>query len=232
MQPEYSQTTNGVLHLNMTPAERFAKRAIDAGISLSALLLLSPLLVMLCLLLMVGGGCRVFYRQERLGRNGKPFQILKFRTMRVDAETNGPQLEVPNDPRLTRIGSFLRRHHLDELPQLWNVLVGDMAIVGPRPERPYFVKQIMARDGRYRDLFQLRPGLTSEATLYNGYTTTMDKMLQRLELDLRYLSRASLLLDCQIVFKTFLLVVRGDQSTPKQQATSKTNSSINNHAHR
>ena len=130
--------------------------------------------------------------------------------MVVDAEKEGEELLQQNDdPRLTRIGRFLRMHHLDELPQLWNVFIGDMAFVGPRPERQYYIDQIMQRDTRYKRLYALRPGITSYATLKNGYTDTLDKMLIRLEMDLYYLEHQSLWTDAKILFKTFANIVSG-----------------------
>ena len=139
-----------------------------------------------------------------------PFFIYKFRTMVVDAEKEGEALlQQDNDPRLTTIGKFLRAHHLDELPQLWNVLLGDMAFVGPRPERKYYIDKIMERDPRYERLYVLRPGVTSYATLKNGYTDTIDKMLVRLEMDLYYLEHQSLRVDIKILSKTFADIVLG-----------------------
>ncbi len=136
--------------------------------------------------------------------------ILKFRTMIEEAEKDGvPQLAEKNDNRLTPFGKWLRKHHLDELPQLWNVLRGDMAFIGPRPERKYFIDKIMEHDPRYELLYQIRPGVTSYATLYNGYTDTMEKMLRRLELDLYYLEHNSLWFDMKILIKTFLKIVGG-----------------------
>jgi lipopolysaccharide/colanic/teichoic acid biosynthesis glycosyltransferase len=132
--------------------------------------------------------------------------------MHVNAENDGPQLAIKNDVRLTRIGKFLREHHLDELPQFWNVFIGDMSMVGYRPERKYFIDQIMAEDSRYKCLFQIKPGVTSEATLYNGYTNTMEKMLERLNMDLRYLETATVAKDIMIIFKTFRVIILGDKS--------------------
>lgn len=221
-----SQATSIPVHYHMSRTQRLIKRSCDATLAALALIVLSPLLLVLCLLQTLDGEGAIFYRQERIGLGGRPFNILKFRTMKVNAEANGPQLEVPDDPRLTRLGCYLRRHHLDELPQLWNVLVGDMAIVGPRPERAFFIRQIMEKDTRYACLFQVRPGLTSDATLYNGYTTTIDKMLQRLELDLHYLEHASLSHDICIILKTIRLVVCGDKviaRTSKAGAVNETN---------
>lgn len=136
--------------------------------------------------------------------------ILKFRTMKEEAEKDGvPQLAEKEDSRLTPFGGWLRKHHLDELPQLWNVLRGDMAFIGPRPERRYFIDKIMEHDPRYELLYQIRPGVTSYATLYNGYTDTMEKMLRRLELDLYYLEHQSWWLDTKILFNTFLNIAFG-----------------------
>ncbi len=155
----------------------------------------------------------MLFRQERIGKDGKPFNILKLRSMRMDAEKDGPQLSTDGeaDPRLTRIGAFMRAHHLDELPQLWNVFVGDMAFIGYRPERKYFIDQIMEHDKRYELLYQIRPGVTSYATLYNGYTDTMEKMLRRLELDLYYLDHRSFWFDIKILWLTFQNILLGKQ---------------------
>ncbi|MBQ9657049.1 MAG: sugar transferase [Prevotella sp.] len=185
------------------------KRVLDIIISALCLILFSPLMLLCFLAIKIGGGPAI-YRQERIGLGGRPFYILKFRTMVVDAEKEGEELlQQENDPRLTKIGRFLRNHHLDELPQLWNVLVGDMAFVGPRPERKYYIDQIMKRDPRYERLYVLRPGVTSYATLKNGYTDTIDKMLVRLEMDLYYLEHQSLVTDMKILFMTFGKIVSG-----------------------
>ena len=130
--------------------------------------------------------------------------------MKIDAEKDGPDLlEIKGDPRLTKVGRFLRMHHLDELPQLWNVFKGDMAFVGPRPERKFYIDQIMEHDPRYTYLYQIRPGVTSYATLYNGYTDTMPKMLRRLSLDLYYLEHRSWWFDAKILFKTMTNILFG-----------------------
>ena len=130
--------------------------------------------------------------------------------MRLDAEKKGPALYAGGkDKRLTKIGKFLREHHLDELPQLWNVFCGDMSFIGPRPERKFYIDKIMERDPRYRFLYQIRPGVTSYATLYNGYTDTIEKMLRRLRYDLFYLQHRSWWLDFKILIKTFINIVSG-----------------------
>ena len=185
------------------------KRTLDLLIALLCLIVFSPLILVCYIAIKVGGGPAI-YKQERIGLGGKPFYIYKFRSMVVDAEKEGKELlQQEDDPRLTRIGRFLRSHHLDELPQLWNVLIGDMAFVGPRPERKYFILQIMEHDPRYEQLYALRPGVTSYATLHNGYTDTMEKMLKRLEMDLYYLEHHTLWMDARILWQTFLSIIFG-----------------------
>ena len=187
------------------------KRAFDFILAVICLVLFSPLMAFCAIAIKHEDGMPVIYRQERIGLHGKPFLIYKFRTMRMDAEEGGiPRLlEKPNDPRLTKVGSILRRHHLDELPQLWNVFKGDMAFIGPRPERKYYIDQILQHDPRYVYLYQIRPGVTSYATLYNGYTDTMEKMLKRLDLDLYYLEHRSWWFDAKILVKTFINIIFG-----------------------
>jgi lipopolysaccharide/colanic/teichoic acid biosynthesis glycosyltransferase len=185
------------------------KRFIDFIISACCLLVFSPLFLICFLAIKLSGG-PVIYKQERIGLHGKPFYIYKFRSMKTNAEENGEELlQSENDPRLTKVGRFLRSHHLDELPQLWNVFIGDMAFVGYRPERPYYIRQIMQHDSRYERLYVLRPGVTSYATLKNGYTDTIEKMLKRLEFDLYYLEHQSLWTDFKILVQTFLNIVSG-----------------------
>ena len=185
------------------------KRCLDILLSVSCLILFSPLILLCYLAIKLSGG-KAIYKQERIGLGEHPFYIYKFRSMVADAEEEGEQLlQQENDPRLTKIGKFLRNHHLDELPQLWNVLKGDMSFVGYRPERKYYIDQIMEHDSRYEQLYQIRPGVTSYATLYNGYTDTMEKMLKRLELDLYYLEHRSLWMDAKILWQTFVNIVIG-----------------------
>jgi len=196
----------------MNSFERNTKRLFDMLVSGLCLIIFSPLFLLSYILIKLDDGGPAIYKQERLGRFGRPFNIYKYRSMRLDAEKMGPQLSHTggeDDPRLTKIGGFLRRHHLDELPQLWNVFKGDMAFIGYRPERKFFIDQIMEHDPRYSFLYQIRPGVTSYATLYNGYTDTMEKMLRRLELDLYYLGHRSFWLDCKILFLTFASIIFG-----------------------
>ena len=190
--------------------ERFVKRFTDILVSVLCLVLFSPLFAIISLAIKWEDGLPIIYKQERIGLHGKPFFIYKFRSMKIDAEKDGPDLlEISGDPRLTKVGRFLRAHHLDELPQLWNVFKGDMAFIGPRPERKFYIDQIMEHDPRYKYLYQIRPGVTSYATLYNGYTDTMEKMLRRLDLDLYYLEHRSWWFDAKILIKTFINIVFG-----------------------
>ena len=188
------------------------KRVLDFIIAAVCLVVFAPLFLICIVAIWLEDGAPTIFRQERIGLHGKPFYIYKFRSMRCDAEKDGPQLLLEgalNDPRLTRVGRFLRAHHLDELPQLWNVVRGDMAFIGYRPERKFYIDQIMERDPRYEQLYAIRPGVTSYATLYNGYTDTIEKMLRRLEFDLYYLEHQSLWFDFTVLIKTFLSIVFG-----------------------
>ena len=194
----------------MSQFGKFVKRSFDISLSGLLLLVFSPLFLVSALAVLIDDGRPVIYKQERIGRGGKPFYIYKFRSMRKDAEAAGPVLYSGiTDPRLTRSGSFMRQHHLDELPQLWNVFRGDMSFIGYRPERQFYIGQIMARNPRYRYLYQIRPGVTSYATLYNGYTDTLEKMLTRLDLDLYYLRNRSVWFDLKVLGLTFLSIVVG-----------------------
>ena len=196
----------------MNAIERNTKRMVDLLISAISLIVFSPLMLISYILIKLDDGGPAIFKQERIGRFGRPFYIYKFRSMRLDAEKAGPALSHASgdkDPRLTKVGRFLRAHHLDELPQLWNVFVGDMAFIGYRPERKFFIEQIVKEDPRYTFLYQIRPGVTSYATLYNGYTDTMEKMQRRLELDLYYLGHRSWWLDMKILGLTFLNIIFG-----------------------
>lgn len=194
----------------MNGFERNVKRIVDCMIAVILMILFSPLFLICYLAVKSEDGGPAIFKQERIGRFGRPFYIYKFRSMRLDAEKHGPALYAGGkDGRLTRIGKFLREHHLDELPQLWNVFCGDMAFIGPRPERQFFIDQIMKEDPRYRFLFQIRPGVTSYATLYNGYTDTLEKMVRCLRYDLFYLEHRSWGFDFKILFMTFMSIVFG-----------------------
>ena len=199
-----------VIKDGMNALERFIKRSFDFLCSFLGLVVLSPVFLLVYISLRLQNDGSVIFKQERIGYKGKPFNMYKFRTMRLDSESNGkPQLAVKGDERLTKVGKFLREHHLDELPQLFNVFVGDMSFVGPRPERQYFIDKIKEVNPNYDYLFLVRPGVTSMATIYNGYTDTLEKMLTRLEMDLEYLQKRSLWLDLKIIVTTVLNIVKG-----------------------
>ena len=201
---------NGYIVDGMNEVERNIKRLIDLFTALICLVIFSPLMLLCYIAIKREDGGPAIFKQERIGRFGRPFYIYKFRSMRVDAEKDGPALyQHENDTRMTKIGKFLRAHHLDELPQLWNVVKGEMAFIGPRPERKFYIDQIIEHDPRYVYLYQVRPGVTSYATLYNGYTDTMEKMLRRLELDLYYLEHRSLWFDAKLLVLTFLNIAFG-----------------------
>lgn len=189
--------------------QRSIKRLLDWTVSIFALILLSPVFVVIGLLVRTTSTGPVFYLQERIGRYGKPFQIIKFRTMHVNAESAGPQLSRDDDPRITPVGRFLRKSRLDEFPQFFNVLLGDMALVGPRPERAHFISQIMERAPHYHHLQKVRPGITSWGQVKYGYAENVDEMIQRLRFDLIYIENMSIALDIKILFYTVLTVLRG-----------------------
>ena len=193
----------------MSDAEICIKRAMDVVLSLIVMVVLSPLYILLYMLVFTTSKGKAIYRQERIGLHGIPFQILKFRTMYEDAEQKKPMLSTNNDPRITRVGAFLRKYRLDELPQMWNVLRGDMSLVGPRPERAYFIRQIEQIAPYYCLLYKIRPGLTSWGPIKVGYTDTIDKMVERLNYDITYMENMSLRLDLKILFFTIGVIIDG-----------------------
>ena len=193
----------------MSDTELCIKRAFDIVVSVAMLVLLSPLYFILTLLVWYSSKGPVFYRQERIGLHGLPFEIIKFRTMCVHAETETPQLSADNDPRITKVGKWMRKYRLDELPQFWNILRGDMSIVGPRPERRYFINQIEEKAPYYCMIYKIRPGLTSWGPIKVGYTDTLDKMIRRLNYDIVYIENMSLTLDIKIMFHTIGVIFNG-----------------------
>ncbi len=195
---------------NMGTCTRCIKRFLDFIASIIGMLVFSPLFLLIYIAIKWEDSGPAIFRQERVGYHGKTFVIKKFRTMIVGAESDGrPVLCQKSDARLTKIGRFLREHHLDELPQLWNVFVGEMSFVGPRPERKFYIDKIMEVNPDYELLYQVRPGLFSMATLYNGYTDTLEKMLVRLQMDLDYLEKHSLWMDTKIIVLTALTIILG-----------------------
>lgn len=185
------------------------KRLLDISVSLISLILLLPVFIVIALLIRISSKGTVFYSQERIGKNGKPFQIHKFRTMVSDAERNGPQLSSSNDHRVTRIGRFLRKMRIDELPQFYNVLKGEMSLVGPRPERRHFIELIRQRAPHYSHLHRVRPGITSWGQVKYGYAENVDQMIQRLKYDVLYIENMSLAMDFKILFYTVAIVLKG-----------------------
>ena len=187
------------------------KRLFDLVCVFFATIVFSPFIVVVYIAIKLEDGGPAIFKQERIGKGGKPFMLYKFRSMKVNAEKDGkPQLwSGEEDDRLTKVGKFIRNHHLDELPQFWNIWKGDMSFVGYRPERQYFIDKIMEENPDYAKLYAMRPGVFSEATLYNGYTDTMEKMLKRLEMDLDYMERQSIWLDIVIIFKTGMSILTG-----------------------
>lgn len=203
-----------VLGLHVPPIQGFGgvlKRLMDLLGALAGLLLLSPLFLLIALLVKLGSRGPVFYGQERVGLDNKPFRMWKFRTMRIDAEaTAGPQWATRDDPRKTRLGSFLRKFSLDELPQLWNVLAGQMTLVGPRPERPYFVDRFRESVQGYMKRHRVKAGMTGWAQV-NGLRGSETSLAKRIEYDLYYIENWSLLFDLEILFRT-IFVVLNDKS--------------------
>ncbi|HPQ22038.1 MAG TPA: exopolysaccharide biosynthesis polyprenyl glycosylphosphotransferase, partial [Saprospiraceae bacterium] len=185
------------------------KRIMDIGISAIAIIILSPLYLYSILRTRLSSEGPIFYKQSRIGLNGEDFDILKFRSMYVDAEKNGPQLSSDFDDRVTPWGRFMRKWRIDEIPQFFNVLKGDMSIVGPRPERKYYIEKIMERAPHYKHLLKVKPGITSWGQVKYGYASNVDQMIQRLKFDILYIENMSLSLDVKILFYTLLVLFQG-----------------------
>jgi exopolysaccharide biosynthesis polyprenyl glycosylphosphotransferase len=194
----------------ISPWERVVKRLLDIVFSLAVILISSPLCLLVAVAIVVNSRGPVFYSQERVGKKGRHFHILKFRTMVMDAEKHsGPVWATKNDPRVTGVGRFLRKLRLDEIPQLINILRGDMALVGPRPERPYFVEKLKAIYPLYTRRLSVRPGITGWAQVKGTYDQTLEDVKEKLEYDLFYLENMSLRMDLKIVLNTIHIVLRG-----------------------
>lgn len=193
----------------MTDSELCIKRAFDILTAVLVMLILSPLYIILWILAYSSSKGPAFYSQQRIGLHGKPFAIYKFRTMVQHAEDDVPQLSTDDDPRVTKVGHFMRKYRLDELPQMWNILKGDMSIVGPRPEREFFINQIVEQAPYYCLLYKIRPGMTSWGPIRVGYTDTLQKMIDRLNYDIVYMENMSLRLDIKILFYTIGVIVDG-----------------------
>ena len=208
---------NSILHAalieinlgNLPSWQIFAKRAIDIAVSCIVLIIGSPLYLILSIMVKTSSKGPVFFHQERIGLRGKPFQIIKFRSMYIDAEENGPALSKEKDTRITPIGRFLRKSRLDETPQFWNVLKGEMSMVGPRPERSFYIEKIVQQAPQYKYLHKVKPGITSWGQVKYGYAENVDEMIERLKFDLIYMENRSILVDFKILIHTILVVLQG-----------------------
>ena len=185
------------------------KQMMDYFLAGFCLILLSPVILILAILIRISGKGSVIYSQERIGKNGRPFTIYKFRSMQAGAESGKPLLSSRNDDRITPIGRFMRKHRLDEIPNFINVLKGEMSLVGPRPERQYFIDQIVKRAPHYRRLHKVKPGITSWGQVKYGYASDVDSMIERLEFDLLYLENMSLSIDLKIIIYTIIIILKG-----------------------
>lgn len=185
------------------------KQILDYSLSLLALVLTLPFTISLAIAIKISSPGPIFYSHERIGKYGKPFKIIKFRSMKVDAEKNGPQLSNKADDRLTKLGRFMRKYRFDELPNFINVLKGDMSLVGPRPERQYFIDQIVKISPHYAHLHKVKPGITSWGQVKYGYAENVEQMIKRLRYDILYIENMSLFVDLKIIFYTILTIIRG-----------------------
>lgn len=185
------------------------KRFADVSVSVLVIILFSWLYLILMILVKLGSKGPIFFRQDRIGKGGEPFKIIKFRTMYIDAEKFGPKLSKDNDPRITKLGRFLRKVRLDEIPQFYNVIKGDMSLVGPRPERQFFIDQIVVKAPHYVHLHRVRPGITGYGQVKYGYAENIDQMVERVKFDLLYVENMNLMFDFKILVHTVLIVIQG-----------------------
>jgi len=212
MVPQYNPTIGNagfMIREGFDASTKIIKRGFDICFSMLVLVIGAPLYLLIALITKLTSKGPVFYKQERVGINGRPFYIYKYRSMTVDAEKNGPQLSKDNDPRITKWGQIMRKTRLDELPQFWNVLKGDMSVVGPRPERHHFIQQIVEKAPGYQLLLSIKPGITSIGQVYYGYAENVDQMCQRMLFDLRYLNEVNIRTDIGIILQTVKVMFQG-----------------------
>jgi len=209
MQSFFNVSLIEIKQIKMPVFQVFLKRVIDIIFSALALLMLAPLLIMISIAVKISSSGPIFYYQERLGHNKKPFNIIKFRSMFTDAEDGTPQLSSLHDSRITNWGKIMRKYRLDELPQFFNVLIGEMSIVGPRPERDFFVNQILKKAPQYKLIHKVKPGITSWGMVKFGYAENIDEMISRLRYDIIYMYNLSLLYDLQVFIWTIFIVLQG-----------------------
>ncbi len=188
--------------------QQVLKRGLDLILSFLAVLFLIPFYIVMAVLVKFSSDGPIFFKQERIGLNGKPFRIIKFRTMFLDSEKFGPQLSSENDPRITKVGKFMRKLRLDEFPQFVNVLKGDMSLVGPRPERQFYIDQIIKLEPQFLQLTKVRPGITSWGQVKFGYAENVEQMIKRMKFDLLYIKNRTIALDFKILFHTILIILK------------------------
>lgn len=189
--------------------QKSVKRIFDICFSIIVIVLSFPMMCLIAIMVKTTSKGPILFKQERIGLKGKPFKIIKFRTMKTDAELNGPQLSKEDDPRITKVGKFLRKTRLDEFPQFFNVLFGEMSIVGPRPERQFFIHQILEKAPYYKRLQKVKPGITSWGQVKYGYAENVEQMIERLYYDILYIENNSLGLDFKIIAYTVLIMIQG-----------------------
>ena len=204
----------GALLISVNPEimpswQKTVKRILDLLISVIAIILLIPVFIVLGVLIKFGSKGGIIFKQQRIGLENKPFEIFKFRSMFLESEKSGPQLSSQNDPRITSIGRFIRKTRLDEIPQFFNVIKGDMSLVGPRPERQFYIDKIIKRAPHYKHISNVKPGITSWGQVKYGYAENVDEMIARLKFDLLYVENMSLILDVKILFYTVIIMLKG-----------------------
>ena len=208
--PDYIPNNTSINSKTEKPAlTELLRQFTNVLFSIVALIILSPVIIILSILIRISGKGPVIYSQDRIGRNGKPFVIFKFRSMIYNAETGYPMLSGMNEERITRIGKFLRKYRIDEIPNFINVIKCEMAIVGPRPERKFFIDQIVERNPDFTKLLNVKPGITSWGQVKYGYATNVDEMLERLDYDLYYIKNRSLWFDIKILLYTIVTILKG-----------------------